>query len=218
MQKRLLRSSLRDELAMTTAVLKVDPKSPDGYSISYAAALLASGALVAFPTETVYGLGANRASAGAMAALARAKNRPKGKAFTVHISSGKMVGRMGCRITPDAARLIKRYWPGPLTVILRSRSGDKIGFRMPANPIAIQLIEAAGVPVAAPSANLSGNRPPVSAKDVLREMAGRIDLVIDGGKTAVGIESTVVDLSVSPPVVLREGAIRAREIFKACRK
>lgn len=198
----------------STAVLKCDPKRPDALSISYAAALLKNGALVAFPTETVYGLGANLLNARAMTALQRAKNRPKGKEFTVHIASNAAPAKMGCRMTKEASALAKRFWPGPLTIVLRSRSGKKIGFRMPANAIALELIKKTGVPMVAPSANTSGNAPPTSADEVLKELAGKIDLVLDGGKTKVGIESTVVDLSVSPARVLREGAISRREIDK----
>jgi len=201
-----------------TVFLKVNPVRPDGCSISYAAALLRKGALVAFPTETVYGLGVNIKKRRAMAALIRVKKRPKGKEFTVHIASKRAPVAMGCRMTVEAAALVKKFWPGPLTIVLKSRAGKKIGFRMPANAIALGLIKAAGVPIAAPSANLSGNKPPTSAKEVLGELSGKIDLVLDGGRTKVGIESTVVDLTASPPKVLREGAISKWEILKICRR
>jgi len=203
---------------VTTVVLKLDPKKPDGLSIAYAAALLRKGALVAFPTETVYGLGANLLDRRAMSALRRVKNRPKGKEFTVHIASSMAPAKMGCRMTKEAAALVNRFWPGPLTIVLRSRSGKKIGFRMPANAVALELIKKAGVPIVAPSANRSGNRPPRSAEEVLKELSEKVDLVLDGGRTKVGIESTVVDLSVSPAKILREGAISKEKIFKICRR
>ena len=203
---------------MTTIILKVDPKRPDGKTIARAAALLRKGYLVAFPTETVYGLGANLLDTQAMAALRGVKKRPGAKPFTVHIADKDVIKKMGCALTGPARLLTKRFWPGPLTIILRSKSGRKIGFRMPANPVALKLIKKSGVPVAAPSANVSGKKPPVSAEEVLKELSGKIDLVLDGGRTKIGIESTVVDLSVSPAKVLREGAINKEKIFKICRR
>lgn len=198
----------------STLILKVDPKKPDAESIAYAAAGIRFGRLVAFPTETVYGLAANLLKKSAVSDLYRVKNRPRGKPFTVHIADLKQVALMGCRITAPAKRLIREFWPGPLTIILRTSSGKKIGFRMPANKVAIELIRKAGVPVVAPSANLSGSKPPVNTKDVLHDLGGSIDMVLDAGVTKVGIESTVVDMSVNPPRVLREGAISSKEIMK----
>ena len=121
---------------------------------------------------------------------------------------------MKCPLTKEARSLIKKYWPGPLTIILRSRNGKKIGFRMPANKTALELIKRTRVPVVAPSANISGKLPPTSAAEALKYLDGRVDLVIDGGRANVGVESTVVDLSGKTPVILREGAIPARKIFK----
>lgn len=197
-----------------TTVLKVHPGRPDGKVIAYASAGVRYGRLIAFPTETVYGIAANRLDRRALAELSKIKRRPAGKAYTVHIDSPAYITKMGCRITPAAKRLIRSFWPGPLTIILKSGSGAKIGFRMPANKIALDLIRKAEVPIVAPSANVSGNKPPTSAADVLRELDGKLDMVIDGGRTKLGVESTVVDLAVDPPKVLREGAIPSKKIFK----
>ena len=200
---------------LKTEVLKVNPARADKKSISRAARILRGGGLVAFPTETVYGLGANLLNKRAIDRLYRVKNRPKAKPFTVHISDLKMVERLGCHMSKKAEALVGRFWPGPLTIILKSKGGRKIGFRMPDNKVALELIKRSGCPVAAPSANLSGRKPPKSAEEVLRDLDGRIDLLLDAGRTRVGIESTVMDLTSRPPKVLREGAIKSRVLLEA---
>ena len=197
-----------------TVVLKVAPKRPDKKLIAQAAKVLRSGGLVGFPTETVYGLGANLLSKTAIAKLYRVKERPRGKPFTVHISDASSMKRSGCEVTKEAKILIDKYWPGPLTIILNCKDGQKTGFRMPGNRVALELIKESGVPVAAPSANISGKRPPTTASDVLEQLDGRIDILLDGGATDVGIESTVIDMTVTPPKILREGAIDSRAIFR----
>lgn len=196
----------------TTIVLKIDPVKPDAGAMLFAARALREGALVAFPTETVYGLGANLLDKKAIANLYKVKKRPQGKPFTVHIASIKTIKEMKCGITKDARRLIKKFWPGPLTMVLMSESGKKIGFRMPDHKAALGLIKLSGVPVAAPSANLSGRPAPKSAGAVLKDLKGKVDILLDGGQTAVGVESTVVDLTRKPPAILREGAIKKKEI------
>lgn len=197
-----------------TKVLKIDPDNPEPGLIRSAARLIRSGKLVAFPTETVYGIAAKFSDKKAIERLYRVKGRERGKPFTVHIADTGMIEKMGCRVTRSARRLIDRFWPGPLTVILGSKGGQKTGFRMPANKVALELIKAAGVPVVAPSANISGKAPPTDARGVLSGLGGSIELVIDSGPASVGVESTVVDLTVTPPAVLREGAISAGEIFR----
>jgi L-threonylcarbamoyladenylate synthase len=197
-----------------TKVLKVDPDNPAVFAIRNAAKLIRSGALVAFPTETVYGIAAKASDKRAVERLYEVKARDRGKPFTVHTADVETIEKMGCRLTLQARRLVDKFWPGPLTVILESKDGKKVGFRMPANKVALELIKAAGVPVVAPSANKSGKPPPTDAEGVLKELDGRIELVIDSGPTRVGVESTVVDMTASPPKVLREGAIRAEEILK----
>lgn len=197
-----------------TLVLKVNPRHPDERIMSYAAAGVRYGRLVAFPTETVYGIAANLLKKDAVLDLSRVKSRPRGKPYTVHIADRSVILKMGCTITAAARKLIRAYWPGPLTIILRSGRGGKIGFRMPANKVALGLIRKAGVPVVAPSANLSGGKPPVTAQAVLKKLDGKIDMILDAGKTKVGIESTVIDMTAKPPRILREGAIPSREILK----
>ncbi len=197
-----------------TLVLKVSPIKPDGKLIKYAAKALKDGGLVAFPTETVYGLGANLLDEEAIARLYKVKKRPRTKPFTVHIAGIRQIKALGCVFDARARKLAKKFWPGPLTMVLRSKVGAPVGFRMPANKVALGLIKASGIPVVAPSANLSGNNPPTKAKDVLRDLNGKIDVLIDSGPTDVGIESTVVDLTAKNIVILREGALKKKEIEK----
>lgn len=197
-----------------TIVLKIDPRRPDKKIIAIAADALRAGKLVAFPTETVYGLGANILDEKAVARLYAVKERPAGKPFTVLICDVSLIKESGCEITAAVEALIGRYWPGPLTVILQSSDGRKTGFRMPANKAALLLIRQSGVPVAAPSANISGRTPPTRPKEVLEQLGGRIDILLDAGPTDVGVESTVVDMSGTPPKILREGAIKTADILK----
>lgn len=197
-----------------TAVFRIDPARPDREAIEYCAGVLRRGGLVAFPTETVYGIAADLSNKRAMARLRRVKNRPRGKPFTVHIASRAMIKRMGGIITKDAARLMDKFWPGPLTLILKARSGGTIGFRMPENAAALRLIEASRVGVVAPSANMSGANPPTTGRAVLAALDGKIDALLDAGRTKVGVESTVVEMSSGSPRVLREGAIKRERILK----
>lgn len=194
-----------------TKVLKIDPASPDRKIIQFAAALLRSGGLVAFPTETVYGIGVNFLDKKAVERLYEVKKRPKDKPFTIHIAQIDTMRGLCCEFSPLAEKLIKNFWPGPLTIILKSGT-KKLGFRMPANTVAKALIAESGVPVAAPSANISGAKPPVDAENILKEFDGKIDLVLDAGKTEFRKESTVVDITESPYRILREGAVSQEEI------
>ncbi len=201
--------------APETLVVKVDPVNPDADVIAYGAKIIRDGGIVAFPTETVYGLAVNLSNKRAVERLYLVKKRSRGKPFTVHIAGTGLIREMDCRITAKAARLIKRFWPGALTIILSAKDGKKIGFRMPANRVARDLIASSGVPVIAPSANLSGRRPPTNVKDVLRDLDGKIDMIIDSGHTEIRIESTVIDLTTQPPAILREGAISSKRLKKA---
>ena len=194
-----------------TKLLKIDPDSPDLNSIQFAATLLRDGGLVAFPTETVYGIGANYFDKNAVEKLYEIKNRPRNKPFTIHISSVDTIRDMQCEISPMAEHLIKTFWPGPLTLILNTKKG-KLGFRMPKNSIAKVLISESGVSVVAPSANISGEKPPTEASMVLEKLGGKIDLILDGGKTEFGKESTIVDTTISSYKILRKGAITEDEI------
>lgn len=185
-----------------------------------AAALLRAGELVAFPTETVYGLGANALSAPAVAKIYQAKGRPSDNPLIVHIADEAAADELA-EVSPLAKKLMAAFWPGPLTLVLpakpvlpRVTTGglDTVGLRMPAHPAALALIEAAGLPIAAPSANLSGRPSPTSAAHVYHDMQGKIPLIIDGGETTAGLESTVLDLASPVPAILRPGVITAADL------
>jgi L-threonylcarbamoyladenylate synthase len=197
------------------SVIKIDPAKPDKEKIAAAAAIIKRGGLVIFPTETVYGIAANLLDKKAIERLYKVKARCAGKPFTVHIADLKMVRDMECEISGTAEKLTDKFWPGPLTIILKSHDGQKVGFRMPENKIALELISASGVPVVAPSANLSGRPAPVTAEDAAAGLEDKVDMVIDGGRTEVGLESTVGDLTVEPLKILRAGAIKAEDLLKA---
>ena len=180
-----------------------------------AAELLRSGAVVGMPTETVYGLAANACDEEAVGRIFTAKGRPQDNPLIVHISKPDAIDEISKNISNDARKLAEAFWPGPLTMVLPDNGVaaknvtaglGTIGVRLPANPVARALIEQAGVPLAAPSANLSGSPSPTSAQHVLADMRGRIPAVIDGGQCVVGLESTVVSL-VGAPIILRPGFV-----------
>ena len=184
--------------------------------VERAAEVLRAGGLVAFPTETVYGLGADASNPAAVARVFEAKGRPPDHPLIVHLSDAALLGRWAVEI-PDAARhLAHAFWPGPLTILLRrapdvpdevTGGRDTVGLRVPDHPVALQLLRAVGTGVAAPSANRFGRVSPTRADDVVDELGGEVDLVLDGGPCRVGVESTIVDLSGEEPVVLRPGGI-----------
>jgi L-threonylcarbamoyladenylate synthase len=199
-----------------TEVIKVSSESPDPAAIVRAADCLRCGGLVAFPTETVYGLGVNALDRTAVRRLYAAKQRPLTDPLIVHVGSFEMVSSVAARVPASAAVLSSRFWPGPLTLVVpRSpRVPDEVtaglpsvAVRVPAHPVARAVIIAAGVPVAAPSANLFSRPSPTLAAHVAEDLDGRIDLILDGGATAIGVESTVLDLTSDVPVVLRPGAV-----------
>ena len=201
---------------MTTEVLRVDPRNPDPNTIERAAACLRRGGLVAFPTETVYGLGVHALDRAAVIRLFRAKERPANDPLIVHVPTIDAVGPLVAALSPEARTLAAHFWPGPLTIVVkRSRAIpdevtaglDTVAIRVPSHPVARALMSAAGIPVAAPSANLFSRPSPTDATHVMADLNGRIDIVVDGGPTQVGVESTVVDLSDGPPVILRPGAV-----------
>lgn len=184
--------------------------------IDFAGEIIRQGGLVGFPTETVYGLGGNAFDANASEKIFKAKGRPNDNPLIVHISGLKQWYELVEEIPCEALKLAKRYWPGPLTIILKKKdcipdatSGglDTVAVRMPQNEVARKLIEKAGVPIAAPSANTSGMPSPTSAKYVIEDMSGKIDAVIDGGDCEVGVESTVITLVTEKPRLLRPGGI-----------
>jgi tRNA threonylcarbamoyl adenosine modification protein (Sua5/YciO/YrdC/YwlC family) len=200
-----------------TEVIKVDPSNPEPQDIKRCASVLSSGGLVAFPTETVYGLGANLLNEEAIDRLYQVKKRPKNKPFTIHIAQKEKIDEFAKDVPTTAYKLIYKIWPGPLTVILKSRHGGFVGLRMPNNLVALNLIEEARVPVVVPSANLSGERPPKNTEDVLRSLNGLIDIVVDAGPTELGIESTIVDFTGSNYRIVRQGAIDKDEIDSIAR-
>lgn len=199
-----------------TAIVKVDPERPEGSVIEAAAGIIRRGGLVAFPTETVYGLGADAMNGAAVRRLFDAKGRPADNPLILHIASSEMLSRVAEDIPRRAEALAQRFWPGPLTFVLRRRPEvpetvsaglPTVAVRLPANAVAVELIRRADTPIAAPSANTSGRPSPTRAAHVAADLGGRIDMILDGGDTRIGIESTVVDLTTDPPVVLRPGWI-----------
>lgn len=208
-------------MAKETLRWRVDALCPDAGVLAAAGEVIRRGGLVAFPTETVYGLGAHAGDAAAVAALFAAKGRPPEKALILHIAAREELWPYVKEVSPLAARLIEAFWPGPLTLVFKS-SGKlpaavtgglpTLAVRVPAHPVALGLIRAAGVPVVAPSANLSGRPSPVTAAAVLADLGGRIDAVIDGGPAPLGVTSTVLDVTGEVPRVLRSGAVGAAEI------
>lgn len=190
------------------------PPTDDG--LAAAGELLRAGGLVAFPTETVYGLGAHALDAAAVRRVFEAKGRPVDNPLIVHLAGPERLGELAAEVTPLAARLAEVFWPGPLTLVLDARGAvprvttgglDTVAVRVPDHPVALALLEEAEVPVAAPSANRSGRPSPTTPGHVLADLGGRIDAVVDGGSTVIGVESTVVDARGTTPVVLREGAV-----------
>ncbi|NLJ33162.1 MAG: threonylcarbamoyl-AMP synthase [Firmicutes bacterium] len=190
-------------------------------ALEEAAEIIRAGGLVAFPTETVYGLGANALAGEAVRGIFAAKGRPADNPLIVHIAGEEELESLVSQVPARAKPLLAHFWPGPLTLILpkqphipaETTAGlDTVAVRMPAHPVALALIHMAGVPVAAPSANLSGRPSPTTAQHVLADLAGRVDMVIDGGPTAVGVESTVVDLTREPPLLLRPGGVTREEL------
>jgi L-threonylcarbamoyladenylate synthase len=201
---------------MTARVWQIDPSAPIGASLEEAAALLRDGKLVAFPTETVYGLGANGLDPDAVRRIYEAKGRPPTNPVILHVSSIAQARSLSAEWPAEADTLANAFWPGPLTLIVpkasivpdivtAGRSG--VALRQPSHPIAAALLEEAGIPVAAPSANPSGSVSPTNAAHVLKRLGSRIDGVIDGGPTDRGLESTVVDLTGGVPIIRRPGPI-----------
>lgn len=192
---------------MRARVLCVDPEHPDPGLIRQAAAVLRRGGFVAFPTETVYGLGANLQDPQAIQELYRIKRRPFEKQVTLHVADLKEVENQGVVISELTRKFMRKFWPGPLTLVLARGDGSTVGFRMPKHRVALALLKEASVPVVAPSANLSGKASPRTAQEVLADLADEIDLVLDAGATPGGVESTVLDLTGEVGRILRRGAI-----------
>jgi len=197
-----------------TLWLRVNSQKPATEKIRIAASVIKDGGLVAFPTETVYGLGADALNPKAVARIFEAKKRPPDNPIIVHIADKEDVYKLAKEVPDSAEKLMAQFWPGPLTLILKRSSLvpditvvglDTIALRMPSNKVALALIKESGIPIAAPSANLAGKPSPTEALHVINDLAGRIDIVLDAGPTRIGVESTVVDMTAPTPQVLRPG-------------
>lgn len=209
---------------MKTVVFSIDPVMPDEQILAEAARVLRGGGLVAFPTETVYGLGANALDASAAGRIFAAKGRPANNPLIVHLADASAARNVVADWPASSARLAEWFWPGPLTLVLPKRdtvpdvvtaNGPTVAVRVPAHPVAQALLRATDLPIAAPSANRSTELSPTRAEHVLRSLDGRIDMLLDGGPTSGGIESTVLDLTVTPPRLLRPGLIGVAELAAA---
>ena len=190
-------------------------------AIAAAGRTILSGGLVAFPTETVYGLGANAMDAAAVAGIFRAKGRPANDPLIAHIADYEQLSQVAKGAPPRADVLARRFWPGPLTLVLKKRKRvpanltaglDTVAVRMPDHAVALALIRAAGAPIAAPSANLFSRPSPTSAQHVIDDLDGLVDVVLDGGDTPIGVESTILSMVDEPPRVLRPGGISLEEL------
>ncbi|MGZ0077095.1 L-threonylcarbamoyladenylate synthase [Methylomonas sp. YC3] len=199
----------------------MNPKPVTEESIRHAVELLRQGQLVAFPTETVYGLGADAANPDAVAKIFAAKGRPADHPLIVHIASAAQINDWAEAVPEAALRLAEHFWPGPLTMILNKKSTvpaavtggqDTVGLRVPANPVALQLLQAFGGGIAAPSANRFGHISPTQAEHVAEELGDSVGCILDGGPCSVGVESTIIDLSDGVPAILRPGRITRSQL------
>lgn len=206
---------------MKAKVIKVNKLNPEPQLIEEAASFIRKGKLVAFPTETVYGLGANGLDEEALKNIFAAKGRPQDNPLILHVSSIREVNPLVKSIPKEAKILMEEFWPGPLTIIFERSSIvpdiitaglETVAIRMPNHPVALELIQASQVPIAAPSANASGRPSPTLAEHVIEDLKEKIDLVLDGGATGVGLESTVLDLTGETPMILRPGGITLEAI------
>lgn len=201
---------------MTTEVIVIDEKSIDEQAIKKAGEIIKNGGLVAFPTETVYGLGGDGLNPRSSEKIYKAKGRPSDNPLIIHIAELSDLEKIAVQIPETAYVLARQFWPGPMTLILKkaecvpaeTTGGLKtVAVRMPSHPVALDFIRAAGGFVAAPSANLSGKPSPTCAKYVIQDLSGRVEMIIDGGDVEIGLESTIIDLTEERPVILRPGYI-----------
>ncbi|MCX8129571.1 MAG: L-threonylcarbamoyladenylate synthase [Clostridia bacterium] len=206
---------------MKTEIIRLDFNNIDSARLRYAANILKNGGLVAFPTETVYGLGANALDETAVRNIFKAKGRPNDNPLIVHIAEKKSLSSIVSHMPSNASLLMDKFWPGPLTLVMPKSNIvppvitaglETVAVRMPLHPIALALIKEAGVPVAAPSANTSGKPSPTTAKHVIEDLSGKVDIIIDAGSAQVGLESTVLDITVSPAMILRPGGVTSMDL------
>jgi len=210
-----------------TIVIRVDSQAPEIERVRRASEFIRRGGLVSFPTETVYGLGADALNPSAVRSLYHAKDRPFDNPPILHIGYPQDVGILAAEVPVKAEKLMRKYWPGPLTLIFKRSeiipditvaSLDTVAVRMPRHAVALALIRESRRTIAAPSANLAGRPSPTSAEHVLSDLNGRIDAVLDAGPTAIGVESTVLDITVDPPQILRPGGISYEVLKRALRR
>ncbi len=208
---------------MKTITLKVDPVNPRPSDIERAVDLLKAGKLIAFPTDTVYGIGADVFNEEAVRKIFTAKKRDVNKPLQILIAQRGDLQKIAKDQSETLDRLASEFWPGPLTLVMLAREDfprqvscgrDTIGVRMPANAVALKLIEAFGAPIAATSANISGLSDPVNAAEVMEYLGGKVHLILDGGSTPGSVPSTVLDISVHPPIILRKGVLTAEDLGK----
>ncbi len=211
-----------DRPAAPALRLTVEPHTPSARAIAKAASVLRKGGLVAFPTDTLYALGADVSNMTAIQRVFAAKGRRRTNPIPLLVADMTMATRLVGDFPRAAARLAGRYWPGPLTLLLPARRGiprlltagtSRIGLRVPNAPVALALILRLGGPVTGTSANRSGGKDPQDADEVLRQLGDQVDLILDGGPVPLGSPSTVVDVTASPPVIVREGLIPQEEIL-----
>ncbi len=204
-----------------TKIIKVDPENLKEERVKEAAKIIKRGGTVAFPTETVYGLGANGLDERAVERIFKAKGRPQDNPLILHIAFKEQLEELVEDIPEEAFKIMEKFWPGPLTLIFKksAKVPDKItgglstvAIRMPDNKIALKIIELAGIPIAAPSANTSGRPSPTNASHVVEDLCSKINMVVDGGSTGIGVESTVLDMSGEIPMVLRPGGITYEDL------
>ena len=206
---------------MNTKIIKINSKKPQKNYIDLAAKTIQEGGLVAFPSETVYGLGANIYNENALRNIFKAKERPQDNPLIVHISNFDELHKLTSHISLKSLSLAKKFWPGPLTLILKKNSNisnvvsaglDSIAIRMPSNIIALELIKKSRVPIAAPSANISTRPSPTHGSHVINDLNTKVDVILDGGNVEIGVESTVIDMTGEVPELLRPGKITKEKI------
>lgn len=209
---------------MDTILRKIDVDNIDISILQEASDILKKGEMVAFPTETVYGLGANALDEMASKKIYEAKGRPSDNPLIVHVANMKQLEPLVKDIPENAVKLMKAFWPGPLTIVFNKSEKvpygttgglDTVAIRMPDNNLALKLIEVSDIPIAAPSANTSGRPSPTNASHVMEDLNGKISMILDGGETGIGIESTIVDVTSEVPMILRPGYINKNMLEEA---
>lgn len=210
-----------ESMTLETKIIQINKDRPETDRLAYAADILKNGGLVAFPTETVYGLGANALDTRAVEGIYRAKGRPSDNPLIVHIADKKALDKLTDKRPENMEILMDKFWPGPLTLVVPKSASvpdivtaglDSVAIRMPSHPVALALISMSGVPVAAPSANSSGKPSPTRAEHVIEDLSGKVDVIIDSGAVEVGLESTVLDITTHTPQILRPGGITYEQL------